>query len=73
MDLHKLYQELKDFERQKAEVDAAAGAFTEDGRIKGEIGKIGSQLYAVFRKADWRNRRSGKKKIVSRLKIRKRK
>ena len=48
-DLHKLYQELKDFERQKAEVDAKLQVLlqkTEES--KDEIGKIGSQLYALY-------------------------
>ena len=64
-DLHKLYQELKDFERQKAEVDAqAAGAFTEDGRIqrmRSERSEVSCMRCIPGRQRIWRNRRSGKK------------
>ena len=48
-DLHKIYLELKDFERQKAEVDAKLQVLlqkTEES--KDEIEKIGCRLYALY-------------------------
>lgn len=51
-DLHKVYLELKDFERQKAEVDAKLQVLllkTEES--KDEIEKIGCQLYVIYSEA----------------------
>lgn len=51
-DLHKVYLELKDFERQKTEVDAKLQVLrqkTEES--KDEIEKIGCQLYAIYSEA----------------------
>ena len=73
-DLHKLYQELKDFERQKAEVDAKLQVLlqkTEES--KDEIGKIGSQLYALYSGKAEKLEKQKKREEENRVEIRKRK
>ncbi len=51
-DLHKIYLELKDFERQKAEVDAKLQVLLQQTEeSKDEIEKIGCRLYELYSEA----------------------